>query len=131
MTMPAKDLVRLKEKLLALKTKILSDGDLEIQPVRGDEDEIQPDQDAQPLTEMSQVIASKRNSARTAELARIVSALDRIEKSSDDFGMCNDCGDPIGRRLEAMPYVELCVECQQEQDGSPKLGRRRHITDYK
>lgn len=126
------ELARHKQKLLALKTEILNEGDIEIEPVRKDPSDLRTDEDDQPLTEMNQVIASKRNRARTDALAKIVAALDRIERDPDDFGMCADCGDPIGRRLEAMPYVELCVECQSERDGDPKrTPGRKHLTDFR
>ncbi len=122
---------RLRRKLLALKAEILSEGDVELEPVRKDAAEVGGDEDEQPLAEMQQVIASKRNRARTDVLARVVAALARLEQDPEDFGLCGECGEPIGRRLEAMPYVELCVECQQERDGSPRAGRRRHLTDYR
>ncbi len=126
------ELARHKQKLLALKTEILGEGDIQIEPVRKDPGDTRVDEDAQPLTEMSQVIASKRNRARTDALAKIVAALDRIDREPDDFGLCSDCGDPIGRRLEAMPYVDLCVECQAEHDGDPKrTPGRRHLTDFR
>jgi DnaK suppressor protein len=128
--MNSRDVTRLKDKLLALKAEILAEGDLHIEPSAKDPTEV-TDEDAQPLAEMNQVIASKRNRARTDVLARVVRALDRLEKAPDDFGLCSECDEPIGKRLEAMPYVELCVECQQEQDGGPKTGRRRHLTDYR
>ena len=128
--MNSRDVTRLKDKLLALKAEILAEGDLQIEPSAKDPTEV-TDEDAQPLAEMNQVIASKRNRARTEVLARVVRALDRIEKAPDDFGLCSECDEPIGKRLEAMPYVELCVDCQQEQDGGPKTGRRRHLTDYR
>jgi len=126
-----RDLDRMKDKLLALKAEILTEGDLELEPARKDAAEVGGDEDAQPLTEMSQIIASKRNRARTDVLARVLAALKRIEDTPDDFGLCSECDEPIGRRLEALPYVELCVECQQERDGGPEQGRRRHLTDYK
>ena len=129
--MTPRDLDRMKDKLLALKAEILTEGDLELEPARKDAAEVGGDEDAQPLTEMSQIIASKRNRARTDVLARVLAALKRIEDTPDDFGLCSECDEPIGRRLEALPYVELCVECQQERDGGPKQGRRRHLTDYK
>jgi DnaK suppressor protein len=125
-----RDVTRLKDKLLALKTEILAEGDLHIEPSGKDPTEV-TDEDAQPLAEMAQVIASKRNRARTEVLARVVRALERIEQAPDDFGLCGECEEPIGKRLEAMPYVELCVECQQERDGGPKTGRRRHLTDFR
>ena len=35
------------------------------------------------------------------------------------FGLCIECEEPIpAKRLELMPYVELCVECQQATDGA-------------
>jgi DnaK suppressor protein len=126
------ELDRLRAKLLALKTEILTEGDLEIEPVRKDASDTGGDEDLAPLTEMSQVIASKRNRARTDALGRILAALRRLEEAPDDFGACSECGEPIGRRLEAMPYVELCLECQTERDGDGDRGaRRRHLTDYK
>jgi DnaK suppressor protein len=128
--MSSRDIARWKDKLLALKAEILAEGDLHIQPAAKDPTEV-TDEDAQPLAEMNQIIASKRNRARTEVLARVVRALGRIEQSPEEFGLCSECEEPIGKRLEAMPYVELCVECQQERDGGPKTGRRRHLTDYR
>ena len=126
------ELDRLRAKLLAQKAEILSEGDLEIEPVRKDASDTGGDEDLAPLTEMSQVIASKRNRARTDALGRILAALRRLDEAPADFGTCGECGEPIGRRLEAMPYVELCLECQSERDGAAERGaRRRHLTDFK
>jgi DnaK suppressor protein len=127
----AQELARWRERLLALKAGILAEGDVEIEPARKDATEVGGDEDEAPLTEMSQVIASKRNRARTDVLARVEAALARLESAPDEFGCCVECGDPIGRRLEAMPYVELCVECQNDRDGSPKKGPRRHAGDFR
>src|SRR5215216_5008765 len=126
----AADRDRLRDKLIALKAEILSEGDLAIEPVRKEPTEVS-DEDEQPLAEMQQVIASKRNRARTDALSRVLAALKRLDEAPDDFGLCSECGDPIGRRLEALPYVELCVECQAEKDGAVRGQRRRHLTDYK
>lgn len=122
----------MRVKLLAIRSEILSEGDVAIEPARKDTTDLVGDQDADPLTEMNQVIASKRNRSRTDVLTRVMSALKRLEDSPGEFGACGDCGDPIGRRLEAMPYVELCLECQDTLDGKPtKGGRRRHAGDYR
>jgi DnaK suppressor protein len=122
---------RFQQKLLALKAEIMSEGDLELEPARKDATEVGGDEDEQPLAEMNQIINSKRNRARTEVLGRVLAALKRLDSAPEDFGQCGECGEEIGRRLEAMPYVELCVECQQERDGSPRPGRRRHLTDYR
>jgi DnaK suppressor protein len=125
------ELADFRQKLTALRERILAEGDVEIEPSRTDPTEV-ADEDAAPLKEMSQVIASKRNRARTDVLARVEAALTRIEHTPEDFGSCVECGDPIGRRLEAMPYVELCVECQNDRDGSsPNKGPRRHAGDFR
>jgi DnaK suppressor protein len=123
---------RLRVKLQALRSEILAEGDLAIEPARKDSTEVGGDEDAAPLTEMNQVIASKRNRSRTDVLAKVVTALKRMEEDPEGFGLCADCGDPIGRRLEAMPYVDLCLECQSTRDGKPGGGgRRRHAGDFR
>jgi DnaK suppressor protein len=120
-----------RNRLLALRAEILAEGNVAIEPVRKDDVRSGSDEDEQPLVEMSQVIASKRNQERTLALARINRALTRIENDPDLFGLCQECEEPIGKRLEAVPYVEFCVECQQASDGPLKPGRRRHLLDFK
>jgi DnaK suppressor protein len=124
------DLDRYKDKLLALRSEILSEGDLAIEPARKDATEVGGDEDAAPLTEMNQVIASKRNRSRTHILAKVTAALGRIEQEPDMFGVCLECEEPIGRRLELMPYADMCIECQSGRDDKPKLGSRKSVTDY-
>ena len=129
--MKASELTEWKKRLLGLRTEILAEGDVAIEPVRKDVARVGSDEDEQPLLEMTQVIASKRNQDRTLVLARINLALTRIENEPDMFGLCQECEEPIGKRLEAVPYVELCIECQQASDGPRKAGRRRHLLDFK
>lgn len=55
----------------------------------------------------------EENSAHV--LAEIDAALARIEDGS--FGTCRSCGQPIAEeRLEAMPYVTLCIECKRREE---------------
>ncbi|MCG5054462.1 MAG: TraR/DksA family transcriptional regulator [Myxococcales bacterium] len=124
--MPSHDLQQHKEKLEALRAALVAEGDLAIEPATD-----KTDDDEAPLAEMNQVIASRRNRERATILKRIDAALVRLRDAPDDFGQCVDCGDPIGKRLEALPYVDLCVECQHERDGSPKRGSRRSLTDFR
>jgi RNA polymerase-binding transcription factor DksA len=45
----------------------------------------------------------------------IVEALQRIFDGT--YGVCENCGQPIVRaRLEAVPYVRLCVSCKQKEE---------------
>lgn len=124
------DLARHKKRLIELRDEIIAEGDVPIEPVRKDVSDTGGDQDAQPLTEMSQVIASKRNRARADVLVRVTTALTRLEREPDAFGLCRECEEPIGKRLEALPYVELCLECQGERDGARRPTGRRHLRDF-
>lgn len=122
---------RYKQKLLELKDELLREGDLEIEPGRVDAAAVGTDEDAQPLTEMSQTIASSRNRERTVVMRRVTIALARLENDPDAYGLCTECEEPISaKRLELLPYVELCVECQRTRD-VPRGGARKSITDYK
>ena len=122
-----------RRRLHALKADLLTEGDNVIAPASDDVTGIsRPDEDAQPLAEMNQAIASSRNRARTDVLQRVVAALDRLEKDPDSFGFCVECGDEIAaRRLALMPYVELCVECQQARDRPSGPSGRRHLRDFR
>ena len=48
-------------------------------------------------------------------LAKIDAALQRMERG--EFGMCEDCDDPIGfQRLKARPVTTLCIQCKSERE---------------
>lgn len=129
--MKASDIARWKKRLLDLRKDLVAEGDVAIEPARKDVTRVGGDEDEQPLVEMGQVIASKRNTARTDVLRRIDRALARLEESPETFGLCKECEEPIGKRLDVMPYAELCLECQQSGDSAHKPGRRRHLLDFK
>jgi DnaK suppressor protein len=122
---------RFLKKLQDLKAELLAEGDIQIEPGRADAVAVGTDQDAQPLAEMSQTIASSRNRERTVVLRLVTVALGRLETEPDSFGLCVECEEPISeKRLELRPYVELCVECQQSRD-APRGGSRKSLTDYR
>jgi DnaK suppressor protein len=48
-------------------------------------------------------------------LDKIETALRKID--AGEFGVCEDCGEPIGRkRLEARPETTLCIRCKEDQE---------------
>lgn len=123
---------QLRARLVSLRDEIIEAGRVEIPPARTDA-VAQPDEDEAPLTEMTQAIASTRNRERSERLEQIREALELIDDDPEQFGLCEDCEEPIGRkRLELMPWVTLCVMCQdkRERDGRAP-GGRRNLTDYK
>jgi len=119
-----------KKRLLEMRQALVEDGVKQAEPMRSDPDG-GVDEDAQPLSEMSQVIASNRNRARSASLDQIDSALGRIQDDPEYFGLCADCEEPIAlRRLELAPHAEYCVACQSKRD-EERGGRRRGLTGFR
>src|SRR4051812_31998975 len=116
------------KQLDEIEKKLLDKSSLRIEP-NADEDE-RADEDEQPLNEMHQAIASSRNKSDAIVLAKIRAARVRMEEDPDDFGNCTDCGDeiPLGR-MKAMPWAELCVDCQGKKD-KQKPGARKSLTDF-
>ena len=54
---------------------------------------------------------------RESALARrLRSAIDRIDDGS--YGICLQCEEEIApKRLKAIPWAELCIQCQEKADG--------------
>jgi DnaK suppressor protein len=124
-----KQFVRL---LQVLERELLGKGPARLDPNRVSQEQAGQDEDEQPLNEMLQAIASSRNRNQEAILVRVQRALNKLEESPDEYGTCEHCEEEIGLgRLRAMPYAELCVDCQANRDG-PKGGpTRRKVTDYR
>ncbi len=115
-----------------LRAEVLNTGPARIEPNRSDPATTGvADEDAQALSEMMQVLASKRNEGKAALLRQIDHALTKLVDAPEDFGLCEECEEEIGpKRLSAVPYATLCVACQAKRD--PKLGAsRKKLTDYR
>ena len=121
-----------RKTLERLRAKALEAGPARIEPNRKDPSSTGvADEDAQALSEMMQVLASKRNEGQAALVRRIDRALAKLADAPEDFGLCEECEEEIGqKRLALVPYATLCVACQAKRD--PKLGAsRRKLTDYR
>jgi DnaK suppressor protein len=126
------DATRLRKLLNQRRDALVREGDIAFETEAGNDDTARkPDEDAAPLAEMNQVIASKRNLRRAQELEQIATALARLDDDPEDIGCCDDCGDDIPkRRLELMPWVRLCISCQETRERDAAPTGRKHITDY-
>lgn len=62
------------------------------------------------------------------KLQRITYAQERIQHGS--YGKCERCMKPMWERLRAIPYAELCIDCQRSADGQlfTKLGAMARIS---
>jgi DnaK suppressor protein len=124
------DAKEIRQRLEARRDELIAEGDIDFEPVRRDA-VTSADEDEQPLTEMNQAIASRRNRARADTLAAIEHALEKLAESPDDFGLCEDCEEEIGeRRLHALPHARLCIRCKGRRESDAMPGARRHLTDY-
>src|SRR5512142_2229816 len=114
-----------------LRAEALAAGPQRIEPNRRDPTTTGvSDEDAQALSEMLQVLASQRNRGQAELLSRIDAALHKLERTPDDFGICEECEEELDpRRLALMPYATRCRGCQARAE--PRRGQgRRKITDY-
>ena len=129
--MTSKQRATLRTALQQLRAQALKAGPARIEPNRTAEAQAGVvDEDAQALSEMLQTLSSQRNKGQAELISRIDRALRRLEQAPDEFGLCQECEEAIPfRRLELLPYAELCAGCQTNRDPKRGTGRRK-ITDY-
>ena len=122
---------RLRDRLVTLRDELLTQGSMAIPPARTDVVSV-PDDDEAPLTHMTQAIASNRNRERAERLEQIREALALVDEDPEQFGLCEVCEEPIKpRRLELMPWVVLCVRCQEKREHEQRSpGSRKHLGDF-
>ncbi len=121
-----------RRTLERLRAEALRAGPARIEPNRKDPATTGvADEDAQALSEMMQVLASKRNEGQAALVRQIDRALAKLVDAPEDFGLCEECDEEIApKRLALVPWATLCVPCQAKRD--PKLGAsRKKLTDFK
>ncbi len=85
--------------------------------------DIPQDSGDQSINTVSKEFLFQQGSQRRGMVRRIEAALIRIERGT--FGVCAECNEEISvRRLEALPWTDLCLHCQEQQEkvGSLTLG---------
>jgi DnaK suppressor protein len=115
-----RDQQRFRKILLAQREQLLSnvekalDGGIHLDP-----DDF-PDEVDAASSEVGLAFIGRLRERERGLLAKINAALDKIERG--EYGACTMCGEEIGgKRLEARPVAELCIDCKAEQE---KLERR-------
>lgn len=129
--MTPREVAALRARLEGMKAEALGKGPARIEPNRTDAAAVGvTDEDAQALSEMHQVLASKRNQGQAELLDRIDRALARLTSDPDLFGLCEDCEEEIpAGRLAVVPWATLCAGCQDRRDPK-RRATRRSLTDF-
>ena len=125
--MNARERARYEKSLRQAREQLLRSGPAKIEPNRTDPVATGvADEDAQALSEMLQVLASQRNKGQADLLARIERALRKLGDDPDEYGLCEECEEPIApKRLALMPYALLCTACQAAREPKRTPTRRK------
>jgi DnaK suppressor protein len=106
-----------------LARQILQSKLREAAPHRGVRDSIHIHQVADPI-DMTQQAAEREMAMHNLDrestlMRRLRSALERLDDGS--YGVCLHCDEEISpKRLAAIPWAELCIECQERADASDR-----------
>jgi RNA polymerase-binding transcription factor len=104
---------------LTLVRRILESQLKEAVPTRGFRESIRIHQVADPV-DMTQQAAEREMAVHNLDresvvVRRVRSAIARIDDGS--YGLCLQCEEEIApKRLKAIPWAELCIECQETAD---------------
>ncbi len=80
-------------------------------------------------SELNRETFYKLTQAERETLFLIDLALKKIE--SGTYGICEECGAQIGeKRLEAIPWVRLCIECSQNEETMKMFSSSEDINYY-
>jgi DnaK suppressor protein len=118
-----KFLTKMREQLVEMKTKLLSEIDSELRAEReANKDEGMDTYDLA-SEERDREINFILSDRERVKIKQIDDALDRLDQGT--YGVCESCGLEIAEeRLQAMPFTRLCRDCQQEQEKEAKSQRR-------
>jgi len=80
-------------------------------------------------SELNRETFYKLTQAERETLFLIDLALKKIENGT--YGICEECGASIGeKRLEAIPWVRLCIECSQNEETMKMFSSSDDISYY-
>ena len=115
-----------RKTLERLRAEVLGAGPVRIEPNRRDPATTGV-ADAQALSEMMQVLASKRNEGQSRAPPPDRPGAREARRRPEDFGLCEECEEEITpKRLALVPYATLCVSCQAKRDPARDVQEEAH-----
>ncbi len=118
--MEAKDLTKLKKKLLAERERLLNTAASSRKNEFAISTEDLADEADLTSAELSQSVVFTLREKEHRTMADIDEALQRMEDGT--YGLCEECDEEIGpRRLEIFPTARLCISHQEEEEKKKKF----------
>lgn len=120
MSKAKKDFHEYRELLLEEKQKILTNSSFTSRAELAISSDDLPDEVDLAAQVVDQEVSLNMKERELNKLRQIEGALHRIDSGS--FGVCEDCGDPIGKvRLKKQPWATLCIEHAEEHERYTKV----------
>nr|WP_114391699.1 RNA polymerase-binding protein DksA [Oleisolibacter albus] len=111
-----------RQKLLRWRAELLRDSTETLQSLHDDGGLQEPDISDRATLETDRALELRTRDRERKLIAKIDAALQRIE--DDEYGFCEETGDPIGvRRLEARPIATLSLEAQERHERMERTHR--------
>ena len=108
------DIQKIKEELLKKRAQIIESLENNKKESQNEKSGVEDSAD-EVTAELSRETLYKLSQTERETLFLIDIALKKIE--SGTYGICEECGEKIGeKRLEAIPWVRLCIECSQHEE---------------
>ncbi|EDP73971.1 TraR/DksA family transcriptional regulator [Hydrogenivirga sp. 128-5-R1-1] len=108
------DLEKIKQQLLEKKAQIIESLENNSKESQNEKSGVEDTAD-EVTAELSRETLYKLSQTEREKLFLIEIALKKIENGT--YGICEECGAPIGeKRLEALPWVRLCIECSEKDE---------------
>jgi len=121
-------LLRLYNSLLARREELLSQLSSDMTGLGGSQGGSRDEADAA-FDSDNDEINSTLAERDSEELSEIDQALLRLKKGT--YGRCEGCGGKISaKRLNALPYSSLCIDCQREKEEQPDWEPRALASRY-
>lgn len=118
--MNAKDLTKLKKKLLEERARLLNSAASSRKSEFSINTEDLADETDLTSAELSQGVVFTLREKEQRTLAEIDEALQRMEDGT--YGLCEECDAEIGaKRLDIFPTARLCVTHQEEEEKKKKF----------
>ncbi|SNS11668.1 RNA polymerase-binding protein DksA [Azospirillum sp. RU38E] len=111
-----------RHKLLQWRAELLRESSETLNSLHEDGGLQEPDIADRATLETDRALELRTRDRERKLISKIDSALERL--ANDDYGYCEETGDPIGvRRLEARPIATLSLEAQERHERMERTQR--------